>query len=182
MRPTIAFIIADGFEDIEFFATYDILKRANFNCYLYSVDNIHVVKSKCGIMINVNNPLFNLDVNEIGGIVIPGGPGIKKIQKYTNIHNILNIAISENKLIAAICSAPIILEEGNLLSKYSYTCNPEVVDSIKTGKYINENVVIDKNLITAQAPGNVFAFAFEIINYFYKDEGFISKLKRNLNI
>jgi protease I len=83
----------------------------------------------------------------------------------SRLHKILNDFNKSNKIIAAICIAPIILAAGGLLNGKSATCFPEVKqDLIKPDiNYKDLPVVVAKNIITANGPKASFEFAESIL-------------------
>jgi putative cofactor-binding repeat protein len=66
--------------------------------------------------------------------------------------------------VAAICGAPEILAELDLLQDREVTCYPGLEAGLvnKGAKFLNYDVVIDGNLITSQAAGTSQHFAFVI--------------------
>lgn len=181
-KPTLGFLIADGFEDIELFSTIDICKRGGINCILYSVDNLEESTSAYGIKILIDNPFNELKLNLIDGLVIPGGPAVDKLNNYLDVHSVIRDFHQSNKLIAAICAGPTVLEKAKILKDVKVTCYPEVADQIKEGKVIKgKKVVKTKNIITADGPGSAIAFGLEIVKYFYGNQ-VIQQIKEDILI
>ena len=71
---------------------------------------------------------------------------------------------NKNKLIAAICAAPIVLKLSGVLENKLATVYPdkEFVE-ILGSNYVDKKVHIDKNIITACGAGQTFNFSFEIL-------------------
>ena len=109
--------------------------------------------------------LENINANNFSGIVLIGGNGAKDYKNNSKLHKILNDFNKSNKIVAAICVAPVILAAAGLLNGKSATCFPEVKqDLIKPDiDYKDLPVVAAKNIITANGPKASFEFAETIL-------------------
>jgi putative intracellular protease/amidase len=113
-----------------------------------------------------------IDLNDVDIFIIPGGnPKTLKSNRFDKLLKKLN---KKGIPIAAICSAPIHLARSGILKGKSYTTTLPI-DEFKIFEkenFINKNVVVDKNIITAKASGYV-DFAIEIgkvMNIFENEE------------
>jgi len=103
-----------------------------------------------------------VDPDEVDLFVIPGGEPDKLFG-----NNKLNILLKElyeqGKVLAAICAAPLQLARAGVLDdhKYTTTLPLDEFDSFNQDNFQNDNVVVDRNIITAKAAGYV-DFALEI--------------------
>ena len=69
----------------------------------------------------------------------------------------------EGKKLAAICAAPIALNQAGLLKNKEYTCYDGVQEQILDGQYVKETVVVDGHLTTSRGPSTALAFAYELV-------------------
>ena len=67
-----------------------------------------------------------------------------------------------NKLVAAICAAPTILADLGLLEGKEATCHPDMEGEMHGAVLTYKHVATSGNIITGQALGATFEFAFEI--------------------
>jgi len=154
-------ILADGFEDVEAFAVIDILNRGGINIDKVIVNNVMMVESKYKIQLMGDQIIEKIDINEYDFLVLPGGPAVKThLIDDELVLDIVKYFSNNNKLIAAICAAPSILEKLGLLGKYTAFCK-----TTKEGEnYLkNENVVFDKNIITAKSMYYSIEFGLKIL-------------------
>lgn len=123
------------------------------------------------------------DIRDIEGLIIPGGYYRKHNELIYETIRKLN---KNNKVIGAICGAPIILAEANILDSRKFTTSYNEDYFIKNKlhnpfgftNYRDEGVVIDKNIITAK-PNFFIEFAIEycsILNLFDSRKSKISTL------
>lgn len=128
-----------------------------------------VIKARSGICYVPKAAVIEaIKFDDILGLIIPGGWNDEQRPELTELINKLNI---ENKLIAAICAGPQFLARAGILKgrKYTTTLVADAFegkdDPFPRDSYIKQNVVRDKNIITAV--GDSFVdFAIEIGDYF----------------
>ena len=70
----------------------------------------------------------------------------------------------ENKWIAAICAAPIVLERAGILEDKNYTAYPGFDKEIKEGNFKEDIVVVDGKIITSRGPATVFEFSYSLLD------------------
>ncbi len=117
-------------------------------------------------------------VNEIDGLIIPGG-----FERPFNLElkGLIRKLNNRNKLLAAICAGPEFLAKSGILENIKYTAAVEPqeydekneLDPFPRDNYLEEGMVRDNNIITAK--GNAFIdFTLEIFEWFklydYEDE------------
>jgi 4-methyl-5(b-hydroxyethyl)-thiazole monophosphate biosynthesis len=156
--------LAEGFEEIEAIAVIDILRRANIKVDVVGVED-EVVAGRNGIKVLCDKIITDVKPEDYDGIILPGGnPGYKNLENNQQVINIIKSLNSRGKLVAAICASPTILEKIGILEDKKATCYPTMKDRIKN--FVNERVVVDKNIITSQGPGTAIEFALEIVRFF----------------
>lgn len=154
--------LAPGFEEIEALTVVDILRRAKIEVILAGLQpgcvtgahNICVIPET--IIDAVNAGAFEM-------IVLPGGqPGSDNLNADPRIHALLNEFAAKEKLIGAICAAPIVLAAVGLLNGRKATCYPTYRDQLH-GSFLEEApVVSDGAIITSRGPGTALLFGLEI--------------------
>lgn len=162
MSKKILVFLADGLEEIEAITQIDILRRAGFEVTTITLadDMIH---GSHDIDIKADEKINNVIIAEYDGIVLPGGmPGSTNLRDDDRVINAVKKMDSKDKLIAAICAAPIVLERANVLKGHKFTIHPSVEDKIKN-ENSGERTVIDENIITGIGPGAAIEFAYCIV-------------------
>ncbi len=156
-------IIAEGFEEIEAVAVVDLLRRADIEITTAGIDKLLVTGSH-GISIQTDS-IFEYDSSlSYGAVVIPGG--LKAVNILASSDAVLKTIRkfhSENKLICAVCAAPLVLDAAGILEGKMFTCHPSVLEKIKSGNFRKSRVVAHGNIITSQGPGTIFDFALSVI-------------------
>lgn len=181
-------MLADGFEEIETVVPYDLLVRAGFTVKTISFAKDSLVRGSRGLEIKADKHKLELDLDKAiqegrlpHAVLLPGGlKGTENLSKESEVGKLLLAMHENNRLIAAICAAPVVvLSPLGILQKARYTCYPGMEKEIpqyagsdfqklteNTVYEANERVVQDKNLITSNGPGSASHFAFAIIEHF----------------
>ncbi len=153
-------IIFDGFEEEEAVAPFALLRRAGIDLTIAS-DKETVIGSHKIALTNISD-LKNINYKEFDLLLIPGGAHYKRLLIDQYVHEIIRYFMESNKVTAAICAAPTIIGRLGYLKNRNYTCFTSMNDDFG-GKYIDEKVVVDGNLITARSVASAIVFAYAII-------------------
>lgn len=166
----------EGFEEIELVSIVDILRRANIKTILASHSDF--VAGTHNITIKADCNLSEIDTKQFSAIILAGGyNGMLNLCNDSFIIKTLQEFNASNKLIAAICASPIVLDKAGVL-KNKFSCYPSCKDSITSNAlYCEKDVVVDENIITANGPISAMIFALEIIKYLLNDEASFSVAK-----
>ena len=158
--------LADGFEEVEALTVVDYLRRMDIEVDMVSINSEKNVKGAHGIEVVTNKLVGDLDLDEYKGVVIPGGlPGATNLQKSSDVIKIVKELNDKEKLVAAICAGPVVLQEAGIIKNRSFTCYPGFQGNIVDGNYTDRHVVKDKNIITGKGPALAVDFALKIVDY-----------------
>jgi len=155
--------LADGFEEIEALAVVDILRRAEIEVVLAGLHE-GAVRSARNINIIPDATLDSINAAAFDMIILPGGqPGTDNLNSDPRIHELLKEFDAREKLIGAICAAPIILASAGLLAGKHATSYPSYVNRLEGACYEDRQVVCDDRIITSQGAGTAISFGLEIV-------------------
>ena len=158
-------LFANGTEELEALTPVDILRRTGAKCDIVSINGEFPVGSH-NIIIKADKLIDSVDMNDYDAIVIPGGmPGATNIANNLHAIKIIKDAIKNQKLVASICASPaVVLAQNNLLSNKKATCYPAPnFIQLMGNNYVEKDLEISQNLITANGPKSAFKFALEIV-------------------
>jgi protein deglycase len=171
---------APGFEEIEGLTAVDILRRAKLDVAAIGVGSkevtgSHAIEIICDYEIGQVKPDDSLEA-----VILPGGmPGTLNLDKSPEVQAFIDYAYQNNKLLCAICAAPIILGRKKLLCEREAVCFPGFEDELKGAKLSKKYVCRDGYIITAKGMGVSIDFAIEIAKAFIGDRAAI-ELKESL--
>ena len=163
----IAVHLADGFEEIEAISIIDVLRRAGFHVTIVSMNKSMEVNGAHEITVKADVLFEDLDYDNIDMIVLPGGmPGAANLKAHSGLREqILNFNDSE-KPMAAICAAPMVFGNLDLLKEKQATCYPGFEDELHGAIITGEAVAEAGNIITGKGAGVAIKFALKIVEKF----------------
>ena len=173
--------LACGFEEIEAVSIIDVLRRAEIEVLVASLDNDMLVQGTNNITIQTDLNVKDVSTDELDMIVLPGGwDGTHALADDTNVQRLLREMDAKGKNIAAICAAPFALNKAGVL-KEKYTCYPSVQEQIRQEGYMGDTsmVVEDENVMTSRGPGTAICFGLAIVRKL-KGEEIYKSLKEGL--
>lgn len=155
--------LADGFEEIEALTPIDVLRRAQIE-----VESIGITGKKVcgahGICVEADKSIDDFNENDVEAIILPGGlKGTQNLDSSDFVKNSVDKAFNNEKLVCAICAAPMIFGKMGVLKNKKATCYPGFEEYFENAEYVKEAVVKDGNVITSNGMGSAFEFAFEIV-------------------
>ena len=163
-------LATDGFEEAELFEPRQALLDAGVQVTLASIktDEIQGVvnDSEKGKTITPDLTLDAVDTEEFDALVLPGGVGNPdKLRMQDRAVEIVEEFMDDDKIVAAICHAPWLLVEADVVDGRTVTSWPSVHTDLENAgaDVVDEQVVVDDNLITSRKPDDIPAFNKAII-------------------
>ncbi len=158
----VCIFLANNFEESEAINTIDILRRAKIDIDIISIyENLEVIGSH-NIKIHAEKTISEIKNYRVYDcFILPGGPGVNELIKSVKLKEIFTEAKKNNKIIAAICAAPKILVQWNIINNHRITHFPNVLNYANSDH--NVAAIIDQNIITGSSIGGSMKFALLIV-------------------
>jgi 4-methyl-5(b-hydroxyethyl)-thiazole monophosphate biosynthesis len=155
--------LIDGFEETEAVTIIDILRRAGVEVTTAGCGG-RTITSAHGIKMEADALYEEAATREYDAIVLPGGPGVPKLDRVKGLHKLLKEQVARKKIVAAICAAPAILANAGLLEGRMASCYPSVEKTLKEkGATVYEADVVDTGeIITSRGVGTALVFALTL--------------------
>lgn len=167
----IAAILAEGFEETEFIAVADLLRRAKSDVCVVSSAAQLTVTSSHNFKITADELLDNVNFDEIDCIFLPGGmTGVTNLRANKKIVDTVRDFAEKGKFISAICAAPLILADAGILENKRFTCYPSIAKEINSGIYCDKPTVIDDKIMTGRGVGAALDLGLLMVSVFYGKE------------
>lgn len=157
-------IATDGFEQSELIQPREILEDAGADVTVASLEPGEIRgwnQKDWGQSVPVDCLLSDVSVEDYDALLLPGGqmnPDVLRTEH--KVIDIIRDFDAAGKPIAAICHAPWLLAEAQLIEGRTVTGWPSIrTDLANAGAaVVDEEVVVDGNLITSRKPGDIPAF------------------------
>ncbi len=162
MAKVYAFV-ADGMEEVECLAVWDILLRAEIDVKLVSIMGRKEITGAHGLKMTADL-LFEEIEDDADLLFLPGGmPGTKNLAAHKGLANMLKAHAAAGKHLAAICAAPSILGELGLIDGHKATCYPGWEFMMPNHIVTNEYVVTDRLITTAAGMGCSIQMGLQLV-------------------
>lgn len=158
---------ANGVEEIEFVAVVDVLRRADVEVCMASLDGAPVT-GRSGIGIFPDAALGDVMNDNWDMVVLPGGlPNAHLLRDDAHVKTVVERLRAERKSIAAICAAPTALAAYGLTADRRVTsypaCRSEMEALQPSCVYVDDAVVEDDFLITSRGAGTAVEFSLRLV-------------------
>ncbi len=161
MKPLLV-LMAPGFEEIELTAPVDILRRLEIPVVTAGVKS-RSVEGAHGMVMNAEMLMVDVKPEDYDGIILPGGPASWLLRDTPAVLALVRAMREADKLVAAICAAPIALEAAGVLKGHRCTCYPGVEGDLKSAaEVVAAPAVTDGKLVTGRGPGAALEFGFAL--------------------
>ena len=168
---TVLILATDGFEQSELFKPREALMDAGATVKLASIetDPIQGMKhdTENAETITPDMTLGEVDVGDYDMLVLPGGvANPDKMRLQEKAVDIVREFVDAGKPVAAICHAPWMLIEADVVDGRKMTSWPSVRTDLRNAgaEVVDQEVVIDGQFITSRKPDDLPAFNDAIIH------------------
>jgi len=157
--------VADGVEDLECVTLIDVLRRADIEVLVASIEERRMITCARGTRLTADAMLVDVLAQDFDLIVLPGGmPGAQHLADFEPLAERVRKQAKAGELFAAICAAPALaLQRYGVLRQRRMTCYPAFSDRLSGCTFVDEAVVVYGNCITSQGPGTALAFALTLV-------------------
>ncbi|MBB4154735.1 protease I [Sphingomonas jinjuensis] len=174
-QARVLMLATDGFENDELFLPRQALLDAGAQVTLASIKTDPIQGEKAGEKADTITPdttLDEIDTDDFDALVLPGGVGNPdKLRMEERAIEIVSEFMEDDKIVAAICHAPWLLIEADVVDGRQATSWPSIRTDLENAgaDVVDEEVVIDGNLITSRKPDDIPAFNRAVIEALEKE-------------
>ncbi len=176
MPKRILIIATNGFEQSELEKPKANLEAAGFETVVASLEDGEIKgwdKKDWGNSVKVDVTVDEVSAEDYDALMLPGGqmnPDILRMNEA--VIDLVEDFNDAGKPIAAICHAPWLLIEADIVGGRTVTSWPSVRTDLRNagGKVVDQEVAVDGNLITSRNPDDIPAFSNALIAALEKSE------------
>ncbi len=171
---TIAILIAPrGTEDPEFAKPKAAIEEAGGTVTVISLEKGEAKTNNQdldpGSTYPIDRAIGDVSAADFDALVIPGGcVGADKLRASDAVVDFVRDFFEQEKPVAAICHAPWVLIEADVVEGRTLTSFPSLRTDIENagGDWVDREVVVDQGLVTSRKPDDLPAFCAKLIEAF----------------
>lgn len=164
MKKIVMVIAQEDFRDEEFLQPKEILEKNSIEVKVAS-GSLNIATGMLGAKVKPDILTKDINMEDFAGIIFVGGAGASQYWDDPIAHKLAREAIKTDKVVAAICIAPVTLAKAGVLKGKRATVWSSEASKIKSsgGNYTARPVEKDGKIITANGPQVAREFAEEIV-------------------
>ena len=166
----IAILAADGVEKVELEQPRDALRQEGAEVQLLSLKPGEIQARNHDLEPAGSFPVDRLvsesSVDDFDGLVLPGGTvNPDKLRLDDSAVKFVRDFVNSGKPVAAICHGPWTLVEAGVVAGRRVTSYPSIRTDLRNAgaKVVDEEVVVDRNLVTSRSPSDLPAFCSTVV-------------------
>jgi len=161
-----------GFKDEEYIIPKEIFEKEGHKVRTTSLSRA-IATGVGGLKVQPDMAIHEANPEFFDAIVIVGGPGSPILARTEEVLALVKNANEAGKIMAAICLGPMVLANAGVLAGKNATVYPDskALITLRNGcaKYLEQPVVIDENIVTADSPPSAGEFGEAVVQLLKKE-------------
>jgi len=164
MGKTIAIPVEELYQEMEVWYPAYRLREAGIKTVFVGTGKAEY-KSKLGYPVKAEASIKEVRAEEFDGLIVPGGFAPDFLRRSAEVLKLVADLDQAGKPIGSICHAAWVLVSAKILKGRTATCYFAIKDDlINAGAtYVDQEVVVDRNLVTSRRPDDLPAFMREFL-------------------
>jgi protease I len=167
----IACVLDVDFEDSEFRQPYDAFKQAGHQVTIVGLETGKELKGKKGtVTAKADTGIDQVRPDQFDALFIPGGYSPDHLRANPKMVQFAKAFMDADKPVLAICHGPQLLISAGVVKGRKLTAWQTIQDDLRQAgaNVVDQEVVVDKNLITSRKPADIPAFIRESLKLLEK--------------
>jgi protease I len=168
-KKVLAFV-DEEFEDLEMW--YPVLRLREEGAVVHTAGpkGQTVYHGKYGVPLQSDISFDEAGSASYDGLYVPGGWAPDKLRRYDKVLALTQEFHRDGKPIAQICHAGWVLISAKIVSGFRMTSTPGIKDDLQNAgaTWLDEEVVVDRNIVSGRRPPDLPAFMREFIRLLAK--------------
>lgn len=160
MSKRVLCLLVDGFEETEAVTPVNLMRRGGIEVVMASLHG-GVVEGRGGMRLEPDEDFDELEPQTFDALFLPGGPGVMDLLDDGRASQLAREFHAAGKPVAAICAAPLILQEAGLLKNHRFTAHFSVHGELPG--VLDERVVVDGLILTSRGAGTAVDFGLALV-------------------
>lgn len=160
----IAFLVAEGVEDLEFWVTFMRLQEEGAEVISAGM-SLNTVRGKNGLDVRIDRTIRELDPDTLHGLVLPGGWAPDKLRRYEAVTELVRAMDQAGKTIGIICHGGSIAISAGIVKGRRVTGSLGIKDDLVNagGIWVDTPALTDRNQVWGRVVADIPAFNKELV-------------------
>jgi protease I len=161
---TVAILVEDVYQEMEIWYPAYRLREAGHKTLFVGTGKTEY-KSKLGYPVKAEADIKEVKPEDFDGVVVPGGYAPDFLRRSPEMVRFVAELDKAGKPIGSICHAAWLLCSAGILKGRTATCFFAIKDDVVNAgaNYVDQEVVVDRNLVTSRKPDDLPAFMREYL-------------------
>jgi protease I len=160
----IAVLVAEGFEDLEYWVT--VMRLQEEGAEVISVGpGTEPVSGKNALSAQADTTAEGVDASELNGVVVPGGWAPDKLRRYPGITDLVRTVHESNKTVGIICHGGLVAISAGIVDGVSATGSLGIKDDLENAgaTWVDKAAFREGNLVWGRVVPDIPAFCRELV-------------------
>jgi protease I len=168
----VAFLVAEGVEDLEYYAVAMRLQEEGIEVLTAAVD-LKTVRGKNGLEIKPDTKIEDLNADDLFGLVLPGGWAPDKVRRYKAATDLVSKVNSQGKVIGIICHGGLLAISAKIVEGKKTIGSLGIKDDLLNAGavWVDEPAFRDGNQVWGRVVADIPAFNKELVAALYEAAG-----------
>lgn len=166
-RIIIMVIAQQGFRDEELLEPKEVFEREGYSVVVVAPQK-GVCKGMLGHVVEVTESLDSVSLDKASAFIVVGGANSPSLMEYPKLGELLAQVLEKDMVLGAICLAPMVVASFDAIDGIHATVYPtdDSLAMLKAHgvKYIDDAVVTDGRVVTANGPPAAAKFADAVLH------------------
>jgi protease I len=160
----VAVLVEDMYEELELWYPYHRLREAGVEVSLVGPERA-TYQGRFGYPATADQAAAEVAAAELAGVVVPGGYAPDRMRRHAAMVGLVRQVHDQGGVVAAICHAGWMLVEADVVKGHTLTGFFSIRQDLVNagGRYVDEPVVVDGNLVTSRQPDDLPAFGAAVV-------------------
>jgi len=168
----ILIFVEDIYEDLELWYPKLRLEEAGAEVIVAGPEAGRIYKGKNGYPCKSDAAIDDMKADDFDGLVLAGGFAPDKLRRLDKVKEIISTMHEQGKVIAHICHGGWMAISAKIMKGYTCTATTALKDDLENAGavFIDEPLVVDRNMISSRRPADLPVFCPAIIEALLKHE------------
>ena len=168
----VAFLVAEGVEDLEYYAVAMRLQEEGITVLTAAMD-LKPVKGKNGLEIKPDTKIEELTVDDLFGLVLPGGWAPDKVRRYKQATDLVSKVNEQGKIVGIICHGGLLAISAKIVAGKKTVGSLGIKDDLLNAgaTWVDEAAFRDGNQVWGRVVADIPDFNRELVAAFKEVAG-----------